>query len=107
MVQFSRMKNRSHQVRPDACFRFSERAHYVRMDTQIIVADMNAGHYLGLDGVGARTWDLIGEGVTYGRIIEHLSAEYEVALDVLERDVEMLLQDLLRRGLIRRGFTKL
>lgn len=80
--------------------KLSEHAHYVRMDDQVIVADMQSGRYLGLDGVGARVWDLIGEGATRGAIVESLSAEYEVGHDVLERDVTGLLQDLLQRRLI-------
>ena len=90
-------------VRTDPPLKLSEQVHCVRMDDQIIVADMRSGRYLGLDGVGARVWDLIGEGVTYGRIVERLSSEYEVSANVLERDVARLLQDLLKRRLIERG----
>ena len=101
MFQRSSPKNRPNAVDPDASLRLSEHAHFVRMDDQVIVADMRSGHYLGLDGVGARVWDLISEGVTYSAILEHLSGEYEVAMDVLEHDVERLLQDLLKRRLVR------
>ena len=90
-------------VRTDPPLKLSEEVHYVRMDDQIIVADMRSGRYLGLDGVGARVWDLIGEGATYGRIVKRLSSEYEVSANVLERDVAKLLQDLLKRRLIERG----
>lgn len=80
--------------------RIADHAHAVRMDDQVIVADMRSGRYLGLDDVGARVWDLIGEGATRERIVERLSAEYDVAGGVLERDVQRLLQDLLRRRLV-------
>jgi hypothetical protein len=87
----------------ESVLKLAEHVHHVRMDDQVILADMRSGHYLGLDGVGARVWDLIGEGATRGRIIERLSNEYEVSTEVLERDVTGLLQDLLKRRLIVRG----
>ncbi|MDE2904613.1 MAG: PqqD family protein [Acidobacteriota bacterium] len=80
--------------------RIADHAHAVRMDDQVIVADMRSGRYLGLDDVGARVWDLIGEGATRECIVERLSAEYDVAGEVLERDVQRLLQDLLLRRLV-------
>ena len=80
--------------------RISDHAHSVRMDDQVIVADMRSGRYLGLDDAGARVWDLIGKGATREDIVDRLSAEYDVAGDVLERDVQRLLQDLLKRRLV-------
>ena len=83
-----------------AGLRISGHAHSVRMDDQVIVADMRSGRYLGLDGVGARVWDLIGKGATRECIVERLSGEYDVPGGVLERDVQWLLQDLLQRRLV-------
>lgn len=83
-----------------AGLKISVHAHSVRMDDQVVVADMRSGRYLGLDDVGARVWELIGEGATRECIVERLSAEYDVADEVLERDVRRLLQDLLRRRLV-------
>ena len=83
-----------------AGLKISDHAHAVRLDDQIIVADMRSGRYLGLDDVGARVWDLIGKGATRECIVERLADEYDVAGDVLERDVQRLLQDLLQRRLV-------
>ena len=102
MARLSSVKDAVQEVRTDPPLKLSEQVHYVRMDDQIIVADMRSGHYLGLDDVGARVWELIGEGATRGRIVERLSSEYEVSAGVLERDVARLLQDLLERRLIER-----
>ena len=87
-------------MRTDTPLKISGKAHCARLGDQIIVADMRSGRYLGLDDVGARVWDLIGEGATRACIVERLSAEYDVAAGVLERDVQRLLQDLLRRRLV-------
>ncbi len=102
MAEVGSVKSGSAEVRVNWPLKLSEQVHYVRMDDQIIVADMRSGHYLGLDGVGARVWDLIGEGATRLGIVKRLSSEYEVSTDVLERDVAELLQDLLERRLIER-----
>ena len=100
MVHFSGMKNRPDRVRRDAFLKLSECVHYVRMDEQVIVADMRSGHYLGLADVGARVWDLVGEGATRDGIVEQIFAEYDVSIDVVEQDVDGLLQELLARRLI-------
>ena len=102
MAEVRRVKTASAEVCVNLPLKLSEQVHYVRMDDQIIVADMRSGHYLGLDGVGARVWDLIGKGATRGGIVMRLSSEYEVSTDVLERDVARLLQDLMERRLIER-----
>ncbi len=101
MSNLSSVKNGSKDVRGDIQLKLSEYVHHIRMDDQVILADMRSGHYLGLDGVGARVWDLVSDGATFGAVIECLSAEYEVSQDVLERDIKTLLDDLRRRGLVR------
>ena len=100
MADLSSVKNGSDEVRRDVALKLSEHVHHVRMDDQIIVADMRSGHYLGLDGVGARVWELLGQHFGREAILECLYAEYEVPTEVLKRDIEALLQDLLQRRLI-------
>ena len=94
------MKAGSGELGADVPLKLSEHAHYVRVDDQIIVADMRSGDYLGLDGAGARVWELIGSRAARGAILKRLSSEYDVAADVLRRDVDQFLHDLLKRGLI-------
>ena len=103
MAQLGSVEDGAKEVHSDQLLTLSEHAHHVRMDDQIIVADMRSGHYFGLDGVGARVWELLDRRATRSGIIERLLAEYEVSRDVLERDVESLLQDLLDRRLVERG----
>ncbi len=90
----------------DASLKLSEYAHHVRMDDQIVVADMRSGRYFGLDGVGARVWELLGQRATRGAIVDRLLAEYDVSRDVLERDVSALLEDLADRRLIERTSSR-
>lgn len=93
-------------TRADTPLRLSEHVRYVRMGDQVIVADMRSGRYLGLDDVGARIWDMIDEGATRVAIVEHVSDEYDVSVELLERDVERLIRDLLKRRLIEQDGIK-
>ena len=83
----------------------SEQAHCARLGDQVIVADMRSGRYFGLDDVGAVVWALIEKRATRGAIVDRVHAEYEVSRDVLERDVDRLLDDLLRRRLVEYAAT--
>ena len=83
----------------------SEQAHCARLGDQVIVADMRSGRYFGLDDVGAVVWALIEERATRGAIVDRVHAEYEVSRDVLERDVDRLLDDLLKRRLVEYAAT--
>ena len=86
--------------RTAAVLRISDHVHFVRMDDQVIVADMRSGRYLGLDDVGARVWELIRKGAAGEAIVDCLSGEYDVPRGVLERDLQRLFPDLLERRLV-------
>ena len=92
-------------MRTGLTLRIPDHVHFVQMDDQFVVADMRSGRYLGLEGVGARVWNLIREHATRDRIVESVHAEYDVPMDVLERDVERLVQDLLERRLVEEQRT--
>ena len=87
-------------MRADTPLRISGKAHCARLGDQIIVADMRSGRYFGLDDVGAMVWSLIEERSTPGVIVDRVHAEYDVSRDVLERDVDRLLDDLIERRLV-------
>ncbi len=100
MARLGSVADGAKELSSNRVLRLSKHAHHVRMDDQIIVADMRSGHYFGLDGVGAKLWELLGQRATRNGIVDRLFAEYEVSRDVLERDVDSLLQDLLDRRLL-------
>ena len=87
-------------MRTDTPLKISGKAHCARLGDQIIVADMRSGRYFGLDDVGAMVWGLIEERTTPAVILDRVHAEYDVSRDVLERDVDRLLDDLLQRRLV-------
>jgi hypothetical protein len=67
---------------------------------EIAILHLNAGVYYGLDGVGARIWDLIQEPRTVEEVRDVLVSEYEVEPDRCESDLITLLQRLADEGLI-------
>lgn len=56
--------------------------------------------YYGLDGVGARIWELIQEPRTVAFLSQTICDEYDVEADRCANDIETLLTDLSERGLI-------
>jgi hypothetical protein len=59
-----------------------------------------SGTYFGLDPVGARMWELMGEGKTLGEVCDRMLDEYEVSRETLEGDVLRLTEELTTQGLI-------
>lgn len=70
------------------------------LDGEAVLLDTEGGAYFGLNAVGTSAWELIGAGTTRGALVEALFARFEVARDVLERDVDDLLLGLERRKLV-------
>ena len=70
---------------------------------ETVILDLASGTYFGLDPIGARIWQLIGEGKALGEICEVLLTEYEVSRVQLQGDLERLLQELGSKGLISRA----
>jgi len=71
------------------------------LDGEAVLLDLTSGKYLGLNDVGTRVWELIGEGKPYGAIRGALLAEFDVEAAVLEHDLGALLADMQTRALIR------
>ena len=67
---------------------------------EVVILDVERGTYFGLDGVGARVWELLKAPRPVAEIVDRLAPEYDVSRDTLDADVRELLEDLARRGLI-------
>jgi hypothetical protein len=71
-----------------------------RVGNETVLLSLEDEHYYGLDGVGTRLWEIIGDRTTFGEAVGALLAEYEVERDVLMRDVTAIVLDLRRNGLL-------
>ena len=70
---------------------------------ETVVLDLASGHYFGLDGVGQRIWEAVGNGRSLAETVDALVAEYEVDAEQAAADVVEFAQGLIERGLLADG----
>lgn len=88
-------------MRWDATFHPADHVIAKLVGEELILLDYDGELYYGLDPIGARIWELLGTGRTLGEIVETLLAEYAVTREELAADVEALVADLERNGLMK------
>jgi hypothetical protein len=79
-------------VNPSVVFR--------ELDGEAVLLNLESGVYFGLDPVGTRVWALLLELGAPSAVCAHMIAEYDVAREVLERDVLHLVGELVRQNLV-------
>lgn len=67
---------------------------------ETVILDLESGAYYGLDPVGARMWQLMGEDKTLGEVCDAMLDEYDVARNQLEEDLLRLVEELAGKGLL-------
>jgi hypothetical protein len=67
---------------------------------ETVLLDLESGMYFGLDGVGKRIWECLGEGLTMGEIAAVIVSEFEVEEAMVRSDLVEFVSDLLERGLL-------
>jgi hypothetical protein len=65
-----------------------------------VILNLRDGVYYGLEGVGARIWQLLQRPTTVPAVSAALVEEYDVDPERCERDLVALLADLAGRGLV-------
>jgi hypothetical protein len=70
---------------------------------ETVILNLESGTYYGLDPVGARMWQLLGEGKSLGELCEIMLEEYDVARERLEADLLNLAEELANNGLVDRA----
>jgi hypothetical protein len=65
-----------------------------------VLLNLESGFYFGVDQVGQRIWQLVGDGMTLGEIVDAIVAEYEVEPSEAEIDVLEFANTLLEKGLL-------
>ena len=77
----------------------------VRSSTSVdglVLLDTAGGLILSANPVGARIWRLIEQGLADADIARQVAAEYAVAIERAEADVDAFLESLIARGLVLR-----
>lgn len=72
-----------------------------KVGDEIVILGMQDGMYYGLDAVGARVWPMIEAPARVADIVSALVADFDVDAETCERDLLILLRDLVGRGLAR------
>ena len=67
---------------------------------ETVLLDLERGIYFGLDGVGQRIWESIGDGLTLGETAAAIVSEYEVDAAKAQSDVIEFARELVGRGLL-------
>ncbi len=71
-----------------------------RVEGEFVILNLADEVYYGLDGVGARVWELLSEPRAVSDVAAAIAAEYEVDEDTARRDLLALLDELAGRGLV-------
>lgn len=71
-----------------------------KVGDEILISDAGSETIFGLDGAGARMWQLIAEDGSIDAAVAVLAAEFDAAPDAIAADLNALIQDLLARGLV-------
>jgi hypothetical protein len=79
----------------------SEDVLFQEVGGETVLLDLDSEQYFGLDAVGTRIWQLLGEGAGAEAVVEALLEEFEVERATLAADVSTLLDQLAEAGLIR------
>lgn len=70
------------------------------LEGEAVILSLADGVYYGLDGVGARVWELLREPRAVAELTEAVVAEFEVDAATAERDLLALLGELAERRLV-------
>ncbi|MFQ5678753.1 MAG: PqqD family peptide modification chaperone [Gemmatimonadota bacterium] len=67
---------------------------------EVVVLELGAGKYFGLDDVAARVWSLLQSPITVGELESALLAEYDVDARRCAEDLDAFLRELADRNLV-------
>ena len=87
------MPNSALQISPDAL--------YQEIGGEAVILDLASSTYFGLDAVGMRVWQLLQDGLDRSTLTATILAEYEVAPEHLQQDIDKFMQSLIDAGLVR------
>jgi hypothetical protein len=71
------------------------------LDGETVLLDLASGSYYSLGGTGSRIWELLAAGGAPEDIVARLVEEYAAPPEQIARDVDGLLTELERHGLVQ------
>lgn len=73
------------------------------VDGETVLLDPERGRYFGIEGAGVRIWTLLQEPTTLGAVLGTMLREYEVDESRLAGDLEGIVEEFRRSGLLKIG----
>jgi hypothetical protein len=70
------------------------------MGGETAILNSSSGIYFGLNGIGARVWELLQQPTSVKHVLAVLLEEYDVSTEQCERDLLVLLDQLAEKSLI-------
>ena len=74
-----------------------------RVDDEMVIMDTQSENYFGLDAIGSQMWQILVKESSLKSLKKRILAMYEVEESVLERDIEIFVNELLKNKLITIG----
>jgi hypothetical protein len=71
-----------------------------QIDDEAALLNLKTGVYYGLDPMGAYIWKLLSAPITVHALQTQLEQDYEVRADIIARDLDNFLNEMLSAGLI-------
>jgi hypothetical protein len=81
-------------------YRAADAVHTRTFDGELVILDLAHGEYFALDPIGSRLWVALEQGRTIEQVAAEVVQEYDVSPETAAADLEALLEDLVRRGLL-------
>ncbi len=85
--------DRTVQHAPDVLFQ--------QVGEETVLLDLAGENYFGLNVVGARIWQLIGDGATLQGVFDSLVQEFDAEPERIRADLLALVDELAKAGLVR------
>lgn len=87
-------------IQPDTIVTRSPEVLFQNLEGEAVLLDLASESYFGLNPVGTRVWELLGQGQPLQAAIDTLAGEYAVERTRLEADVLALVEQLAQAGLV-------
>lgn len=70
------------------------------IDGELVLLNTETGLYQGLTGVGPRVWELLQEPTTVQRLVDLITAEYDVSAESCEEDIRTFVDTMAEEKLV-------
>lgn len=70
------------------------------LDSELVLLNIEAGIYFGLDTMGTTIWHLIENGLDESQIKDHLLNEFDVTEETVQSDLKEFLGQLIDKGIL-------